>query len=555
MTEDTDFPQIPQATPEPRKRIMLSVVWIIPLLAAVIALGIAVERFLSEGTTITIVFKTAEGIEAGKTFVKYKDVNIGQVTKVKLSADYSKVEITAKMDKSAEGLLVEDAKFWVVQPRITLSGISGIGTLLSGNYIGFETGKSSVTKTHFDGLEVPPIITKAENGRQFVLQTLNLGSLGIGSPLYYRYLNVGRVIAYDLATDGTSVNIRVFVKAPYDRYVTEETRFWQTSGVDLSVGANGLTVKTLSVLSMLIGGIAFEAPPFVKEDRPAAANSIFTLYNDKAIAMAREDGIVVNYVLYFNESLRGLTVGAPVTLHGLPIGEVTAVGLEYFKATADARPRVDIAVYPERFLKDLKLSRDEEAKLKNRQVCCSFLKGLVDRGLRAQLRSGNLLLGQLFVAFDFFPKGAPVKVDWEQATPRLPVMPSGLVDLESKINAILGKIDKIPFAIIGEELKTALVTTNQAMKDLSKTANQLDGEVLPEAKKTMEDLRRALVAAEAVLNSSERNLVGKDAQVQQELREALQEIARAARAISVFTEYLERNPSALIQGKTQEKPQ
>jgi paraquat-inducible protein B len=554
MSEDTDFPSIPQAISEPRKRIMISVVWIIPILAAVIALGIAVQRFLSEGPTITIVFKSAEGIEAGKTFLKYKDVNIGQVTKVKLSADYTKVEITAKIDKSAEGLLVEDAKFWVVQPRVTLSGISGIGTLLSGNYIGFEAGKSAVLKTHFDGLEVPPIVTKAETGKQFVLQAFNLGSLGIGSPLYYRYLNVGRVIAYDLATDGTSVNIRVFVNAPYDKYVTEETRFWQTSGVDLSLGANGLTIKTQSVLSMLIGGIAFEAPPFVKDDRPAAANSIFNLYNDKAIAMAREDGIVVNYVLYFDESLRGLAVGAPVTLHGLPIGEVTAVGLEYFKTTSDARPRVDIALYPERFLNNLKLSREEEAKLRNREACCSFLKGLVDRGLRAQLRSGNLLLGQLFVAFDFFPKATPVKIDWGQETPRLPVMPSQLVDLESKVNAILGKIDKIPFAIIGEELKTALAATNQAMKDLSKTANQLDGEVLPEAKKTMEDLRRALVAAEAVLNSSERNLVGKDAQVQQELREALQEVSRAARAIRVFTEYLERNPNALIQGKTQEKP-
>ena len=534
---------------------MFSVVWIIPILAAVIALGIAVDRFLSEGPTITIVFKTAEGIEAGKTFVKYKDVNIGQVTKVKLSADYTKVEITAKIDKSAEGLLVEDAKFWVVQPRITLSGISGIGTLLSGNYIGFEAGKSTVLKDSFNGLEVPPIITKAENGRQFVLQALTLGSLGIGSPLYYRYLNVGRVIAYDLATDGTSVNIRVFVNAPYDRYVTEETRFWQTSGVDLSLGANGLSVKTQSVLSMLIGGIAFETPPFVKDDRPAAANAIFILYNDKAIAMAREDGIVVNYVLYFNESLRGLAAGAPVTLHGLPIGEVTAVGLEYFKETGDARPRVDIAVYPERFLKHEKFSRDAEAKLKNQKACCAFLQGLVGRGLRAQLRSGNLLLGQLFVAFDFFPQATPVKVDWGQETPRLPVMPSGLVDLESKVNAILGQMEKIPFATIGEELKTALATTNQTMKDMSKMARQLDGEVLPEAKKTMEDLRRALLAAEKVLNSSERNLVGKDAQVQQELRDALQEVARAARAISVFTEYLERNPSALIQGKTQETPQ
>ena len=220
MTENSDLTNIPQATAVPKKRRRFSVVWIIPILAAVVALGIAVQQILSEGPTITIVFKTAEGIEAGKTFVKYKDVNIGQVKKVKLSKDFTKVVVTAKIDKSAEGLIVEDAKFWIEQPRVTLSGISGIGTLLSGNYIGLEVGKSDEKRREFIGLEVPPAITVDQPGRQFVLQADDLGSVGIGSPLYYRRLNVGQVIGYDLAEDGRSVNIKVFVNAPYDKYVT-----------------------------------------------------------------------------------------------------------------------------------------------------------------------------------------------------------------------------------------------------------------------------------------------------------------------------------------------
>jgi len=547
MSEKADSPQVPQATPESRKRFMISVVWIIPILAAVVALGIAVERFLSEGPTITIVFKTAEGIEAGKTFVKYKDVNIGQVTQVKLSEDYTKVVVTAQIDKSAEGLLVKDAKFWVVQPRISLSGISGIGTLLSGNYIGFEAGKSSASSDHFEGLEIPPVVTQSEPGRQFNLQAPTLGSLGIGSPLYYRLLNVGRVIAYDLMPDGSSVNIRVFIQAPYDRYVTENTRFWQTSGIDVSLSANGLSLKTQSILSMLIGGIAFETPPFVRDDRPAAADAVFTLYNDKTIAMAEEDGIAINYTLYFDESIRGLTVGAPVTLHGLPIGEVTNVGLEYLKNTMNARPRVDIVLYPKRFL-----NPEAHTGLINRNACDAFLRHLIDRGLRAQLRSGNILLGQLFVSLNYFPKANPVEIDWKQESPRLPVVQSGLVDFEEKINTILTKMEKVPFAAIGEELKATLITLNQALQDIRKTAGHLDQEVLPEARKTMEDLRRAITTTENVLKNSERNLIGQDAPAQQELREALQEIARAARAISAFTEYLEQNPSALLRGKTQE---
>src|SRR5512132_3453925 len=231
MAESTDRDNIPQATVVPRSRQRISVVWIIPILAAVVAIGIAIQRIMSEGPTITIIFKAAEGLEAGKTFITYNDVNIGQVTAVQLSSDHSKVEVTAKMDKSAADLMVEDAKFWVVEPRVTLSGVSGLGTLLSGNYIGFEVGKSTKKQRSFTGLEVPPSITSGQPGRQFVLKAETLGSLGIGSPIYYRRLPAGQVIAYDLTSDGTAVDIKVFVNAPYDQYVNPGTRFWNASGL------------------------------------------------------------------------------------------------------------------------------------------------------------------------------------------------------------------------------------------------------------------------------------------------------------------------------------
>src|SRR5215813_7218415 len=230
MAETIDRDDIPQATVIPPRRRRISVVWVIPIFAAVVGIGIAIQRIISEGPTITILFKSAGGVEAGKTFIKYKDVNIGQVTEVHLASDYSKVEVTARIAKSAAGLIVEDAKFWVVEPRVTLSGVSGLGTLLSGNYIGFEPGKSTNQARKFTGLEVPPTITSGQPGRQFVLKADTLGSLGIGSPLYYRRLQAGQVIAYDLTGDGTAVDIKVFVNAPYDQYVTPGTRFWNASG-------------------------------------------------------------------------------------------------------------------------------------------------------------------------------------------------------------------------------------------------------------------------------------------------------------------------------------
>ena len=342
MAESTDRDNIPQATVVPRRRQRISVVWIVPILAAVVAIGIAIQRIMSEGPTITIVFKAAQGVEAGKTFIKYKDVNIGQVTAVQLSSDHSQVEVTAKIDKSAAALMVEDAKFWVVEPRVTLSGVSGLGTLLSGNFIGFEVGKSNRSQRTFTGLEVPPIITGGQPGRQFVLKASDLGSLGIGSPIYFRRLQVGQVIAYDLSSDGKAMDIKIFVNSPYDKYVNPGTRFWNASGIDVSVGAGGVAVRTQSLVSVLAGGVAFETAPFAVNTEPAAVNTIFTLYGDQTTAMKQPESISAHYVLHFNESLRGLSVGAPVTFLGLPGGEVTAVGLEIDPATMNLRGRVEI---------------------------------------------------------------------------------------------------------------------------------------------------------------------------------------------------------------------
>jgi paraquat-inducible protein B len=520
MTDHTDINNVPEAVAVPKKRMRFSVVWIIPVVAAIVAVGIAVQQILSKGPTITIVFKEAEGIEAGKTFVKYKDVKIGQVTKVKLSKDFAKVAVTASIDKSAAGLIVEDTKFYIEQPRVSLSGISGLGTLMSGNYIGIEIGKSTKAQHEFVGLEVPPPISIEEPGRRFILEADNLGSVGIGSPLYYRRLNVGQVVSYDLAENGRSVNITVFVKAPYDKYVTPDTRFWQASGIDVSLGAEGLSVQTQSVLSVLVGGIAFETFTSSGDVKPAAEKAVFNLYGNRAKAAAKIEEVVTPYVLRFKEGLRGLSVGAPVTFRGLQVGEVTAVGLEGDIMTGDIHPRVDIVVYLGRFLGHIK-KKTVSAEGLGVEERRSTLERLVDRGVRAQLKSGSLVTGQLYVAFDVYKDVPKVKIDWTKSPPELPVVPSGLQDLQDKLQSILARLEAL--------LKRA------------------DEEVVPEAKKTLEELR-------GVLKSVDTTVVGKDAPMQQDLRETLQEINRAAQAVRGLTESLERNPDAIIRGKTQEKP-
>src|SRR5579864_1457502 len=274
MADEIDPDKLPRATVVPKKRLRVSVVWIIPLLAAVVAIGIAIQRIRSEGPLITIVFKTAPGVEAGKTFIKYKDVRIGLVTAVQLSDDYSKVLVKARIAKHADGLMVSDAKFWVVEPRVSLSGVSGLNTLLSGNYIGFQAGKSDEDERDFVGLDTPPAIPDTP-GRRFVLKANRLGSLGVGAPIYYRQIAVGQVAAYNFAADGKSIEIVVFVDSPYDKYVTSETRFWNASGINVSLSADGVDVRTESLVSLISGGVAFDAPPYLPRAEPAAANSTF----------------------------------------------------------------------------------------------------------------------------------------------------------------------------------------------------------------------------------------------------------------------------------------
>jgi len=557
MAEDSDLAKLPQATVVPGKRFRVSIVWAIPILAAVVAIGIAVQRILSEGPTVTVVFRSAEGVEAGKTFVKYKDVNIGQVTAVQLSEDYSQVEVKAKIAKHAAGLMVEDARFWVVKPRIALTGISGLGTLLSGNYIGFAAGKSDHPRRSFTGLEVPPIVTGGVPGRQFLLHADTLGSVGIGSPIYYRRLPVGEVVAYDLAADGKTVDIKIFVHSPYDKHVNPGTRFWNASGIDVSLNANGFDVRTESLAALVAGGLAFDTPVFAPTAGPAAADTAFTLYGTRAVAMKQPETVARHYALFFKETVRGLSIGAPVTLFGMPVGEVTDVGLTFDPATLDIHPRVEFTFYPERMV--MRLSGKQEVAAQalaagSEQKRYVVLRRLVEeRGLRAQLKTGSLITGQLYVAFDFYPSAPRAKIDWSQDTPVLPSVESLVPDLEAKLPEIVDKINKLPLQAIAEDLKKNLETLDQTLKSANKLVSHVDTDVVPELKGTLEEARRAMAAAERVMKGAESTLVGPNAPTQQELRDTLQEVSRTARSLRVLTDYLERHPDSLIRGKPEQK--
>ena len=281
-------------------------------------------------------------------------MNVGTVKSIGFNEDRSKVVVTAELAKEVSDLARDGTNFWVVKPRLDVSGVSGLGTLLSGAYIGVDAiegkGKASkATKLTFEGLEIPPAVTHDRTGKRFKLKADNLGSLDVGSPVYYRRINVGRVIGYELDKSGDSVNIEVFVDAPNDAFVTSGTRFWNSSGVDFSVNADGLKVRTQSVVSLLVGGVAFE-PVYTARgaNKPAPADAEFELYSTEAQAKANPDGEAFDIRMRFDQSIRGLAVGALVDFSGITLGNVTGINLDFDPETKRFYSVVDATLYPER---------------------------------------------------------------------------------------------------------------------------------------------------------------------------------------------------------------
>ena len=286
-----ELSDIPEAVAEPKKRHSIQLVWLIPIVAAMIGGTLAVKTYLQKGPTITITFKTGEGLEAGKTKIKYKDVEVGVVKDITIAKDLKHVIATAELKKGVTPYLVEDTRFWVVRPRISGGSITGLGTLMGGAYIGMDVGKSKEPQRAFTGLERPPVVTMDVPGSRFLLHSADLGSLDIGSPLYFRRIQVGQVVSYELDKGGTGVTFTVFVNAPYDKYVKANTRFWNASGIDLTMDASGLKLNTQSLVSILIGGIAFQTLDEEGEAPPTGPNTAFTLFASRDEAMKHRDTI------------------------------------------------------------------------------------------------------------------------------------------------------------------------------------------------------------------------------------------------------------------------
>ncbi|MBU0602036.1 MAG: MCE family protein [Gammaproteobacteria bacterium] len=543
MTE----PSLPTATVSPPRRFRIPLVWIIPLVAALIGAFLAVRTWYEQGPLITIRFDTGAGLEPGKTRIKYKAVDVGQITSVALADDGKHVIASARLAREAGALLVEDTRFWVVSARVSGSAVSGLETLLSGTYVGMDAGKSGTASRAFVALDQAPVITFDEPGRTFTLHAQSLGSVDVGTPVYFRRIPTGQVTRYQLDDSGTHLDIDVFIKSPYDRFVTPDTRFWNASGIDVKLGADGVQLNTESLTSIVTGGLAFVTPDGTR-DEPAPERHDFQLFATRAEALRQPNATVQTYLLRFTESVRGLSPGAPVDFRGIQVGEVSAIRPDLNEDSGELGLLVEVSVFPDRMQPGAPDGTDTiDARFR------TFIDKLIARGLRAQLRNANLVTGQLYVALDFFPDAQPGSIAWAQTPPRLPTQRGSLDQLQETLLRIVAKLDRLPLEDISRDARTAINSLTRAVGEAETLFRRIDtladGELrdtLVEARGTLSDTRSAI--------ADTRRLLASDAPLQQDLRDSLQEMSRAAQALRNLADTLERHPEALLRGKPEDTP-
>lgn len=531
-----------------------SIVWIIPLVAALLGGWLAYKTISEAGPSITITFNNGEGLEAGKTKVKYKSVEIGTVETVRISENLSQVVVTAKMDKETETHLTTNTQFWVVRPQIGLSGISGLETLVSGAYIDADPRPGDPT-LEFIGLENPPGVTAFEDGSQFQLIAEQLGSCYPGAPVFLRGIKVGRILGHELSKDNQSVFIDIFIQAPYHLLVQDTSRFWQRAGIEASIGAEGIDVKMESLASIVAGGVAFDTPTTAGgTGKPSRPGTMFELFDSFGSIGEAKYVRKVPFLLHFDGSVRGLSIGAPVELKGIKIGIVTDIAMELDPKTLNFEVPVAIEIQPDRMLTPDVLEALDQI---NAEEPYSVGRLLVENhGMRAQLQTGSLLTGQLFVDLDFYPELPKTTLVMTGKYPEIPTVPSTLDEFRRTATSVLEELRKLPLDKIAHELLETLKGTKrlanspsltQAVESLSATLEDVQ-KLTYDVDQTVQSLatstEKTLAAAREALEIADPN-----SPTAVNLTNTLEELAAAARSIRVLADYLEQHPESLVHGK------
>ena len=540
MSDPETSPSPPAATPEYRAAQRWNIVWVVPILALLIGGWMIYRNLSSRGPVAQIVFDTADGLASGKTEVKCRSVRVGFVKEVKLAGDLKSVLINVELDPDYESLLRRGTRFWVVRPRVSTTDVSGLGTLLTGAYVELDPGPQNGDRSsNFVGLEKPPATNRDVPGRRLVLTAEQAGSLVAGSPIYYRGFEVGRIENRILDIEYKRVTYDAFIRQEYSGLVKENTRFWNTSGIDISAGSDGFKLRTPSFQAMFSGGATFDVPEGIAPGDSVADGKVFTLFEDEDAATGSTFNPTLKFVLLFDQSVRGLAKRAPVEFRGIPIGRVADISFDYLAAAEDSRIPVLVEIDPS-------LLRPDAAE-KIVKPNGDFLNVLVSRGLRASLKTGSFLTGSLFVDLDYYKDALPAEMGKVGEYPTLPTVSGGMAQLTAVLDKLSLAADTVMKKIgtAADEASTTMADSRQTLKEIEQTAAALRKTLdSPEFTQIPADLRVTLAALEKSVNS-----VGPDGAVQGDLLRTLDELRASLRAMKSLTNSIDEKPNSLLFGR------
>ncbi|MDG1863063.1 MAG: MlaD family protein [Yoonia sp.] len=466
----------------------ISIVWIVPVLALIVSLGVAYQNYANQGVAVEITFENAAGMAAGETLIKYRDVTVGSVEKVAFADGLADVVVHARIDQNIAPYLDDDAMFWVVRPDVSLRGISGLDTVLGGVYIeGNWDKEADVAQTSFIGLETPPLTRADQPGTIVTLRAPDGSALAKGAPLLHKGIQVGYLETPDLAFNGKDVIVSAFIEAPYDAQVTSNTRFWDTSGFSVKFGTGGVSLDVNSLASLIEGGIAFDT--MVSGGRPVVQDQVFDLFPDEETArsslFARPNQAVLNVSVLFEQSVSGLSVGSEVRFNGIRIGEVTDLSASVMevRGVPAVRLRANLAIEPAR------LGLGEDATPAD---ASAFLADYVARGLRARMITGNILSGSLQVELLEIANARPQEMTTtDDGYDVIPTTKSEITVMAATAEGVLDRINNLPV----EELMTGAI---DMMDSFERLANDESLRAAPASLTALLDEARGLIANEDI---------------------------------------------------------
>jgi paraquat-inducible protein B len=544
-----------------RKSRRFPVIWAIPVVAIAIGAWLAWDTLRKEGPLIVVTFDDAEGLTVGQSQLKFKDITLGTVKSLEFTEDRRHVLVSIATTAQAKPFLTSGTQFWVVKPRLFAGNISGFSTLLSGSYVGMLPGDvAAKAEQKFVGREEPPVLDTDVPGRTFLLKTDQLGSVNLGSPVFYRGLSVGQVLGWDIGALAENVTIHAFVRAPFDTYVHDQTRFWNASGAAVKLGGGGVEFQVESIRALLLGGIAFETPATAPSSEISLTDHEFPLFPSQDAAKNASYSRKIPLLVYFSSSLRGLGAGSEVVMQGLKVGQVTDVRLTYDAAKNEVVAPVHLEIEPERIVGT------------GRQVVqdtAAMVQTLVGKGLRATLQSGNLLTGEMLVSLDFVPGAPAATVTLQDGVYLFPTSSSGgLSGLQASAGELMRNVNAIPFASIGQSLAamtknmsaltegpqlqqtlTALAGTMSEAQTVLKNLNTEMGPALKQLPEIATSLQATLKQSNQLMRSVGTGY-GDNTQFHRDLDRLMAQLNDAVHSFQGLADLLTQHPEALLRGRT-----